>query len=60
MDRSGQRGGRSGKAVADSASNLLRLTRDPYWLWDTLRISVVPRTDPESDNTIAWFTPMLV
>lgn len=60
MDSYGQLGGRSGEAVADSVSNLLRLTRDAHWLWDTLHISVVPRADPESDNAIAWFTQMLV
>lgn len=60
MDRYGHLGDRSGKAVADSVSNLVRLTRDAHSLWDTLHISVVPRAHPASENAVAWFTHMLV
>ncbi|WPH04688.1 Hypothetical protein R9X50_00758100 [Acrodontium crateriforme] len=51
--------GRTGEAIADTDSNLIRLRRDAHRLWDTVQISIVPRKDDVGTGKAAWFTQMM-
>jgi hypothetical protein len=55
MDRYGELGGRTGRDVADSPANSIRLRRDVHLLWDNLFFSIVPKRLQHGDSDgVQW------
>ncbi|KAM0721340.1 hypothetical protein Q7P37_003044 [Cladosporium fusiforme] len=61
MDRYGELGGRTGRDVADSPANSIRLRRDVHLLWDNLFFSIIPKKPQHGDSDgLQWCVHSMV